>query len=79
MGTENGALALGYWELYAPVLGLGTSWGGCSYSAINRRPPLFKALGLPEGHRAYKAMMVGYPQLSFQRLPVRSAPKVVWL
>jgi len=78
MGAEDGALALGYLELFAPVLGLGACWGGYLYSAVNWHPPLFKALGLPQGHRAYGAMMVGYPQLKYQRLPVRNAPKVAW-
>ncbi len=78
MGAEDGALALGYLELYAPVLGLGACWGGYFYSAVNRHPPLFKALELPEGHRAFGAIMVGYPQLKYQRLPVRNAPRVSW-
>ncbi len=79
MGAEDGALALGYMELYAQVLELGACWGGYFYSAVNWHPPLFKALGLPESHRAYGAMMVGYPQLKYQRLPVRNEPKAVWL
>lgn len=78
-GAEDGALALSYLELYAPVLGLGTCWGGYFYSAVNGHPPLFKALGLPQGHRAFGAMMVGYPRFQYKRLPVRNMPKAVWL
>ncbi len=79
MGAEDGALALGYLELYAPILDLGACWGGYFYSAVNRHPALFNALGLPQGHRAYGAVMVGYPQLKYQRLPIRKKPKVFWL
>jgi nitroreductase/ferredoxin len=77
-GTEDGALALSYLELYAPMLGLGTCWGGYFYSAVNAYPPLFEALGLPTGHRAFGAVMVGYPRHKYRRLPLRKAPRFYW-
>jgi nitroreductase/NAD-dependent dihydropyrimidine dehydrogenase PreA subunit len=77
-GAEDGALALSYLELYAPLLGLGTCWGGYFYSAVNAYPPLFAALGLPAGHRAFGAVMVGYPRLTYRRLPLRQQPRVSW-
>lgn len=78
-GAEDCALALSYLELFAPVLGLGACWGGYLYSAANAYPPLFKALGLPKQHRAFGAMMVGYPQLKYQRMPLRYPPRVNWI
>jgi nitroreductase len=36
------------------------------------------ALGLPAEHRAFGAVMVGYPQLRYQRLPLRNIPRVSW-
>jgi nitroreductase len=78
-GAEDCALALSYLELFAPTLGLGACWGGYFYSAANDYPPLFKALGLPRDHRAFGAMMVGYPQLNYQRMPLRYPPRVTWL
>jgi nitroreductase len=77
-GAEDGALALSYLELYAPMLGLGTCWGGYFYSAVNAYPPLFEALRLPAGHRAFGAVMVGYPRLSYKRLPLRKEPRIIW-
>ena len=77
-GSEDGALALCYLELFAPVLGLGSCWAGYFYSAVNAYPPLFDALGLPAAHRAFGAVMVGYPRLRYQRLPLRTRPKVTW-
>jgi nitroreductase/NAD-dependent dihydropyrimidine dehydrogenase PreA subunit len=77
-GAEDGALALSYLELYAPILGLGTCWGGYFYSAVNAYPPLFLAIGLPAGHRAFGAVMVGYPRLTYKRLPLRKKPRVTW-
>jgi nitroreductase/NAD-dependent dihydropyrimidine dehydrogenase PreA subunit len=77
-GAEDGALALSYLELYAPAIGLGSCWGGYFYSAVNAYPTLFDALKLPADHRAFGAVMVGYPKLKYQRLPLRNAPRVSW-
>ena len=78
-GAEDGALALSYLELYASAIGLGSCWGGYFYSAVNAYPPLFEALGLPADHRAFGAVMVGYPKLKYQRLPLRNNPRVSYL
>jgi nitroreductase/NAD-dependent dihydropyrimidine dehydrogenase PreA subunit len=78
-GAEDTALALSYLELYAPVLGLGTCWAGYFYSAVNAHPPLFEALKLPTKHKAFGAMMVGYPKFRYQRLVPRKAPRVSWV
>lgn len=77
-GAEDCALALSYLELFAPTLGLGSCWGGYFYSAANAYPPLFEALGLPADHRAFGAVMVGYPRLKYQRSPLRKEPQVNW-
>jgi nitroreductase/NAD-dependent dihydropyrimidine dehydrogenase PreA subunit len=77
-GAEDGALALSYLELFAPTLGLGSCWGGYFYSAVNAYPPLFETLDLPSDHRAFGAVMVGYPKLKYQRLPLRNEPRVNW-
>ena len=42
-------------------------------------PSLFKTLGLPVHHKAFGAVMVGYPKLRYQRLPLRNAPRVSYL
>jgi nitroreductase/NAD-dependent dihydropyrimidine dehydrogenase PreA subunit len=78
-GPEDTALALGYLELYAPALGLGTCWAGYFYAAVNAHPPLFEALKLPAKHKAFGAVMAGYPAYRYQRLPVRRPPAVNWI
>jgi nitroreductase/NAD-dependent dihydropyrimidine dehydrogenase PreA subunit len=78
-GAEDCALALSYLELFAPTVGLGACWGGYFYSAINAYRPLFNALGLPDGHRAYGAVMVGFPKLKYRRMPRRYPPRVSWI
>lgn len=77
-GAEDTALALSYLELYAPLLGLGSCWAGYFYSAVNAYPPLFDALKLPARHKAFGALMVGYPRFRYQRLVPRKPPKVTW-
>jgi len=71
-------IALTYLEIAAPSLGLGTCWAGYFGAAAIFYPPLIKELGLPEGHLAYGAMMVGYPKFRYQRLPPRNEPKIAW-
>ena len=69
--TENLLLA-------AFALGLGSCWGGYFYSAVNAYLPLFEALDLPADHRAFGAVMVGYPKLKYRRSPLRKEPRVSW-
>ncbi|HBV87809.1 nitroreductase family protein [Desulfosporosinus sp.] len=71
-------IALTYLELYAYSKGLGTCWAGYLTSAANSYAPLTKALGLPEGHKCYGAIMLGYPQFKYHRIPNRNAPLVSW-
>jgi nitroreductase/NAD-dependent dihydropyrimidine dehydrogenase PreA subunit len=77
-GAEDCALALSLLELYATSLGMGACWGGYLYSAINDYRPLFEALGLPNDHRAFGAIMIGYPKFKYHRIPVRNRPRVTW-
>ncbi len=71
-------LALAYVELIAWPLGLGATWAGYVTTASNSYPSLMEALKLPEGHKCFGVMMVGYPQLKFVRMPLRNPPKVTW-
>ena len=77
-GPEDCALALGLLDLYATSIGLGVCWAGFVYSTANRHPPLAEALGLPAGHKAFGAAMVGYPKFKYPRVPVRKKPRVTW-
>jgi nitroreductase/ferredoxin len=71
-------IALTYLELYAYALGLGTCWAGYFTSAANLYAPLSAALQLPEGHICSGAVMLGYPQYKYERIPLRNAPLVMW-
>ena len=71
-------IALTYLELAAGPLGLGTCWAGFFNAAATLWPPLQKALGLPEGHISFGAMMLGRPKFKYKRLPNRNEPSITW-
>ncbi|MHA2427902.1 MAG: nitroreductase family protein [Candidatus Hermodarchaeia archaeon] len=58
---------------------LGACWAGYLNAAANLWPPMMKALGLPDGHACFGAMMIGYPKYRYQRIPLRNPAKISWL
>lgn len=46
---------------------------------VKAYPPLSEALGLPSGHHAFGAVMVGYPRFKYPRMPARNVPKIDWI
>lgn len=77
-GAEDTALAISLLDLYATSVGLGCCWGGYFYKTANAYPPLFEALGIPDDHSVYGAVMVGYPKFKYQRIPNRNQPRITW-
>lgn len=71
-------LALSYLDLAATTMELGCCWAGYFSLAATQFAPLQEALPLPEGHRCYGAMMLGYPLFKYHRLPLRNTPKITW-
>lgn len=71
-------IALTYLELDACSKGLGTCWAGYLTTASNLHEPLTKVLNLPPGHKCFGAVMLGYPQYKYTRIPKRNAPVVTW-
>ena len=71
-------IALTYLELAVPSFGLGACWAGYFNAAANMWPPMEQALGLPEGHVSFGAMMVGYPKYKYHRLPLRNEAQITW-
>jgi nitroreductase/NAD-dependent dihydropyrimidine dehydrogenase PreA subunit len=77
-GMVDITLALSYFELAAPKMGLGTCWAGLLKGALLSSSGLREALGIPNGHPHYFPMMVGYPRSKYYRLPERKIPKITW-
>lgn len=78
MAPSTCTIALTTLELAATSLGLGGCWAGYFNAATTTYPPMMAALGLPEGHQCYGAMMIGYPKFVYHRLPTRKTPVVDW-
>lgn len=71
-------IAISYMELLATAHGLGTCWAGIFMFAAESYPPLIEKLALPEGHKVYTAMMIGYPKFKYHRLPCRKEAPIAW-
>ena len=78
MAPSTCTITLAYLELAAAGRGLGTCWAGYFNAAASTFPPMSEALGLPAGHQSFGAMMVGYPAVTYQRLPPRKSPEIMW-
>jgi len=75
---EDCILALAYMELAAGSLDLGATWAGYVMGAARSYPPLISTMNLPEGHKCYGVLMLGYSALNFVRMPLRNPPPVTW-
>ncbi|MFC1744657.1 nitroreductase family protein [Candidatus Riflebacteria bacterium] len=71
-------IALSHLELAAPAFGLGACWAGFMMAASEHKP-LIEALKIPEDHRIYGAMILGYPAHGYKRIPLRNPAKIKWL
>ncbi len=78
MAPQACTIALTYLDLAAPSLGLGTCWAGFFNVAAALWRPMHEALGLPENHSVFGSIMLGYPSISYQRLPPRNTPNIGW-
>ena len=71
-------IALTYLELAAPSFGLGACWAGYFNAAATLWPAMQQALGLPQGHSSFGAMMVGHTKYKYLRLPLRNEAQITW-
>lgn len=77
--VEDCTLATAYLDLAAHSHGLGSCWAGFLVQAVQQQyGPLLEALGLPDGHQVYTALMLGYPKFSYGQIPQRDPLKVSW-
>jgi len=78
MAIINCTIALTYFDLVAKSTGLGCCWNGYLYFMANAFPPMQEAFALPEGKAVYGCLMMGYPILSYSRIPIRKQPSITW-
>lgn len=78
MAVIDSATALGYLDLAANTMGLGTCWAEFAYIIANAFPPVKTALSLTEALTTTGCMMLGYNKLKYRRITVRRGLRVVW-
>ena len=77
--TEDVSIAMTYLDLAAYSEGVGCCWAGILMGIADHCPEIGQALNLPEGHKMYGAMMVGYPKFKYKFIPPRDEAKVEWI
>ena len=65
--------------LMAEALELGTCLSGFTVFALEESSELRKTVQIPEGHQVPFAFMLGYPDVTFDRLVSRNPARVKWL
>jgi len=72
--VEDCALAAAYFMFAATARGLGTCWIGMGAAVSD--PSLLAEIGMPEGHKIYAPIIVGYPT-EVPSMPERNEPRIL--
>jgi nitroreductase len=76
----NATLAVQNATLTAEALGLGSMYAGFVMTANDYGGGrIAKHVSLPETHKIYGALIMGYPRLQFKKWPERNPAKVTWI
>ncbi|MFC2030654.1 nitroreductase family protein [Chloroflexota bacterium] len=77
--SENANIQVQNATLAAETLGLGGFYTGFVVMASSRDDSIAQLVGLPETHKIYGALALGYPRLRFKKWPERDPAKVTWV
>ncbi len=77
--ATNATIALHNAALAAESLGLGCYYAGFVATVSERSDSIAQLVSLPETHKIYGALAMGYPRLKFKKRPERNPAKVTWL
>jgi len=75
---DNCVIAATTMGLFARTLGLETTYIALFEAAANAHEPLKKELGLPEEHRVFSVLVMGYPRVKYLRAVDRKPIKTRW-
>ncbi len=76
--SQASSIALACLEIAASAFDLGTCWAGYLHTAISMSSKIRKSFDLPQGFVVTGAMMIGYPNVRFHRIPARKKSKITW-
>jgi len=75
----NASIAVHNAALAAEGLGLGCFYPGFVVYVSESDDSIARLVGLPETHRIYGALAMGYPRARYEKWPERNPAKVTWL
>lgn len=78
-GHTSACLASSYMELMAASLGIGVLYSGFFVGAAKLNPKVMSMLKLPKGHKPVTCLVLGYPDVEYQRIPPRNEAKVKYI
>jgi len=76
---DNCLYTLFHMVMMAHAMGLGTCINRYFVAAAENVPEIPKELDIPEGHKIYGCVTLGFPKHKFYKLPSRKPPKVKWI
>jgi len=79
MADINANLALQNASLVAHSMGLGSVYTGFITAACKQDSSISNLLSLPENHRIYSALALGYPRFKYNKWIQRRPPRITWL
>lgn len=77
--NTSACLASSYMELMAESLGLGVLYSGFFIAAAKLSPKIGSMLQLEKGYKPITSLVIGYPDVKYERIPPRNEAKVNWL
>lgn len=75
-GNTSACLASSYMELMAESLGLGVLYSGFFVAAAKLNPKIGAKLQLEKGYKPVTTLVIGYPDVKYERIPPRNKAKV---
>ncbi|MBR5438367.1 MAG: nitroreductase family protein [Clostridia bacterium] len=78
-GSTSSCLASSYMELMAYSMGIGVLYSGFFVAASKLNPKIKKMLNLPKGHSPVTCLVLGYPDVKYQRIPPRNKADIRYL
>lgn len=75
-GSTSACLASSYMELLAATMGIGVLYSGFFVAASKLSPKIKKMLKLPDGHSPVTCLVLGYPDVKYERIPPRNKAEI---
>lgn len=75
----NGGLASSNMELMVDALGLGTFFSGFFLVAAKDNKEILNFLGIEDSNLIISCLVIGYPDVKYQRTPPRKAAEINWI